>query len=183
MATYNINTTIVNVNQLAPAYQSLGLGPIPPGTTAADGVAAVETKLKANLATSWTGANFPTLPSFQQDVGLMGPWSSNVSGTAPACLVQQITQDFNSWSLPNDQTTINQMATQITTEISANGGITGTFLGRSRLGGSEEIDWGVAFTTGVIVDNPEENGIIYAFGAVLNVTAAEAETAGAGATA
>lgn len=162
------SVTVINVQSMQPSFTAAGLGPIPAGTTADAAVATIQTAFATKLRNNWP-SNWPAYVTSQQDQGIMGPWSANLAGTAPPCLVQQITMDFNNWELPVDTSTINDMASQITEEISANGGTTGTFTGRTRIGGAETIYWGVAFGTGAIADNPEEMGIIYVFSAQLGV--------------
>jgi hypothetical protein len=161
-------TNNINNPTMQGTYNSLGLGPIPAGTTADAAVTAVEKVLFKNLQTGWPSTAAPYDPT-QQDSGIMGPWSDNVAGTAPPCVVQQVTLDFNSWGLPNDPPTISAIGSEITQQISDNGGLTGVFYGKQRLGGSETIYWGVGFATGVIVDSPEEFGIIYVFAAAFGI--------------
>lgn len=159
---------IVNANSVQPSLSALGEGTLPAGTTADAAVAIVENVLAKKLQGDWP-STYPDYETDQQDQGIMGPWNANVAGAAPQCVVQQLTGDFNAWELPSDDTTINAIATQITQEISSNGGLSGTFYGRTRVGGSETIYWGVAFATGAIQDNPEVLGIIYVFTAQLGV--------------
>lgn len=169
MSTYNTNNITVNVNNFQPAYTALGLGTIPAGTSVANGVSTIEKALIASLMSSWP-STYPASAPNQTDDGIMEPWSANVSGTAPACIVNQITTDFNSWQLPYSSALLNQMAIQITTEIAANGGQTGNFYGQTNLAGSEKIYWGVAYTTAVVIGPPTNaTGIIYAFTAVLGL--------------
>jgi len=169
------SVTIVNVNSMQPTYDALGLGPIAPGTRADVAVATVEKVLFKKLKASWP-ASAPQYDPTQQDSGIMGPWSQNVAGTAPPCVVQQITIDFNNWSLPNDQAAISSMAQEITQQIQNNGGLSGSFYGKTRLGGSETLYWAVGFGTGVIVDNPEEMGVIFVYTAALAVNEPLSET-------
>jgi hypothetical protein len=164
------SVTIININEMQPMYASLGLGQIPAGTLADVAVLAVETQLTSNLAAEWTQAG-RTSPGINVSSGIMGPWSADVGGTAPTCVVQQLTENFNDWSLPNDQSAISSIASEITENIAVNGGLPGTFLGLTREGGSEAVLWGVAYTTGVIVDNPLMLGVIYTFEAVLSLDA------------
>ncbi len=169
MSTISTTNITVNVNNLQPAYTALGLGPIPAGSTIANGVAAIKTALAKNLMTNWP-SDYPASVPNQEDTGIMEPWSANVAGSAPACILQQLTTDFTSWQLPYSQVLLNQMAIQITTEIADNGGQTGHFYGQTRLSGSETIYWGVAFTTAVVIGPPTNaTGIIYSFTAVLGL--------------
>jgi hypothetical protein len=169
------SVTIINVTSMQPTYTALGLGPIPAGTLADAAVATVEKQLFKNLQASWP-ASAPTYDPTQQDSGIMGPWSGNVAGTAPPCVVQQITLDFNSWALPNDQNAITSMAEEITQQIQNNGGLSGQFYGKTRVGGSMTLYWAVGFGTGAIADNPEELGIIFVYSAALAVNAPLSET-------
>ncbi|MFZ6844160.1 hypothetical protein [Undibacterium sp. RuTC16W] len=164
--TTNINVNIINFQE---AYTSLGMGTIPAGTSVANGVAAIEKALIANLMSKWP-ASYPASEPNQVDDGIMEPWSSNVAGTAPVCLVNQITTDFNSWQLPYNSDLLMQMGNEITTEIAANGGQTGYFYGQTSLAGSEKIYWGVAYATAVVIGPPSNaTGVIYAFSAVLGL--------------
>ncbi|HEX4693411.1 hypothetical protein [Sphingomonas sp.] len=164
------DVTVINIESMQQSATDSGLGPIPPGTTPADGLALLQKQLLANITKDWP-TDYPTPASNAQDMGIMGPWSDNVAGTAPPCLVQQITQDFSAWQLPSDAAPVNAMAQQITQEVSSRGGATGAFTGTTELGGSENIYWGVGFGTGDITEgspgNPAEKGIIYAFTATL----------------
>jgi hypothetical protein len=165
MAVVVINKT----ESLQGSYTALGLGPIPPGTPVDAAVKTLEAALFKLLAASWP-STYPTYPSVQ-DSGVMGPWNSNAPGTAPPCVTQQMTLDFQSWGLPVDENAITLMAEEITQQISNNGGQAGTFYGQTRVGASETMYWAVGFATGAIVDGPpEELGIIYTFVATLGLT-------------
>jgi len=167
------SVTINNTISMQNSYDQLGLGPIPPGTTADSAVKTVQTSLFTTLNANWPKGFPPLADTSQHDQGIMGPWSDNIPGSAPSCVVQQLSQDFKSWEMPVDTNTINTMAAQITQEISSNGGVSGTFFGRSQIGGSETVHWGVGFATGAIADGPdggtEELGIIYVITAQLDV--------------
>ncbi len=168
------SVSITNVYEMQPTFSQLGMGPVPAGITADAGVSLVQKQLFKNLSASWP-ATAPQYDPTQQDQGIMGPWTDNVGGTAPPCVVQAITTDFNAWSLPVDTGTVNEMAQQITQEISNNGGLTGQFFGKTRLGGSETLYWGVGYATGPIQDSPEVLGVIYVFAAVFGVNSARTE--------
>lgn len=151
----------INVNALQPAYTATGLGTIPAGTSVANGVTALETNLAKKLASSWPyGPDNPYVAN-QTNEGVVEPWSANVAGTAPACVVQQIQTSFNGWQLPYSTAAVNQMAMEITTNIANNGGQLGTFFGQTTMGG-EKIYWGVAYIA-VPVDTNNTLGIVYAF--------------------
>jgi hypothetical protein len=123
-------------------------------------------KLKSSLANNWP-SSWPSYDDTQVDSGIMEPWSGNVSGSAPQCVTDQITLDFNSWSFPNDQAMITQMAKEITQQISASGGNTGVFSGKARRGASTTLYWRVSYTTGIAIDDPETMGVFYGFCAVM----------------
>jgi len=161
MSSTSVNVITINVNALQPAYNNLGLGPIPAGTSVANGVAALEKILIATLAGSWPYApGTPYVPNQTND-GIMEPWSANVGGTAPACVLQQIQTSLNGWQLPYSTAAINQMAIEITTNIANNGGQNGTFFGQTTMG-AEKLYWGVAYAA-IPVDTNNTLGIIYAF--------------------
>ena len=169
MSNINEQNITVNVDNFQPAYTSLGLGQIPAGTSVANGVSTIEKALISNLMSKWPKSYPDSIPNQKND-GIMEPWSANVGDTAPACLVNQITTDFNSWQLPYNTATLNQMAKEITTSIASNGGQTGNFYGQTSLTSNEKVYWGVAFTTAVVIGPPSNStGIIYAFTAVLGL--------------
>lgn len=165
------SVTIINTVSMQSTYTALGLGQIPSGTLADAAMKTIQQALLKKVQASWpkTAAPFDTT---QSNSGLMGPWSANVGGTAPPCAVRWITSSFNDWGLPNDQQTVASIAQEITTGIQANGGLSGQFFGKTRVGGSETIYWAVGFGTGAIVDNPEEMGIIFVYTAVLGLNSA-----------
>ncbi|WP_353780097.1 hypothetical protein [Winogradskyella sp. 3972H.M.0a.05] len=168
MAKVSVTNITVNVNEFQEAYSRLGLGQIPAGVTVSTVVSKIEAKLAKDLSGSWPDA-FPAYASYQEDSAIMAPWKANVAGKAPKCVTQAITQDFTSWDLPVDTNTITEMAKQITQEVANNGGLSGTFYGRSQLGGAETLYWGVGFATAPVINQPEEMGIIYVFSAVLGL--------------
>lgn len=167
MAKVSVTNITVNVNNFQSAYDHFGLGRIPAGTKIDKAVATIMRSLKKELSDNWPKAN-PT-PSYAPDAAIMGPWKANAAGTAPKCVTDALTQDFDTWGLPVDKDTIDQMAKQITQEISNSAGLNGYYYGQSTLGASETIYWGVSYISAVIVDNPEEYGIIYGFSASLGL--------------
>ena len=167
MAKVSVTNITVNVNNFQAAYNHFGLGPIPPGTKIDKVVATIEGVLKKDLTSNWPSAN--PKPTYDPDTAIMAPWKDNVAGTAPKCVTDAISQDFGSWGLPVDKDTITEMAKQITQEISNNAGLKGEFYGQSTLGAAETIYWGVSYVSAIIVDKPEEYGIIFAFNASLGL--------------
>lgn len=168
MAQVNSTSITVNVNNFQPAYSSLGLGPIPAGTTVDSAVKTIQTALEKMLGDNWPKSGYGSAPT-QTDSAIMAPWKANIPGTAPKCVIDAIKIDFKAWGLPVDDNAITLMAKEITQQISNHGGNTGTFYGVSHVTSSETIYWGVSFTTAVVVDNPMETGIIYGFGAVFSL--------------
>jgi hypothetical protein len=167
MATINETNITVNVNNFQSSYTALGLGPVPPGTTADLACTTIETQLKKNLVTNWNPAAPPLDPT-QVDTAIMQPYTAVVAGTAPPCVVQQLNLDFSNWALPVVNTLFTSIAMEITMGIVNQGGLTGGFSGKTVIAGSEVIYWSVAYTTAVVIDNPSTVGVIYAFGAVLS---------------
>lgn len=165
MAQVNVTNITVNVNNFQSTYNNLGLGPIPAGTTVSDAVSKIQSVLSGLLVKQWP-ASFPSNDAAQEDSAIMAPWSANVPGSAPDCVTQAIGLDFKNWDLPSDNGTITSMAQEITQQISNHGGEKGTFYGQTKIA-SSRIYWGVAFASSIVVDNPEELGIIYAFTAVV----------------
>jgi hypothetical protein len=164
------NVTIVNIESLNATCQQLGMQPLPPGTPLDKGVKQVWDALNTAMATKWAKVYPSVTAPAESDSGVMGPWSDNVPGTAPQCLTGKVGEDFKSWGLPVDDPAIEQMAVQITQEISSQGGAAGTFVGQSQVGGSETIYWAVGYGTGAIADGPPEMlGVIYTFMATLSV--------------
>ena len=167
MAKVSVTNITVNVNEFQTAYNHFGLGPIPAGTKIDHAVAAVQKALKTELSTNWPKAN-PS-PQYAPDSAIMAPWKGNVAGSAPKCVTDAINQDFGSWGLPVDKATVTEMAKQITQEISNSAGLNGYYYGQSSLGASETIYWGVSYISLVVVDSPEEYGILFAFSASLGL--------------
>lgn len=167
MSSISSTTINVNVQNLQPAYTALGMGNIPAGTSVAMGISGLEKTLLGNLANGWPSV-FAPYASYQQNDGIMEPWSDNVGGTAPSCVTQQIISSFNGWELPYSSDAVNQIASEITQNIAANGGQTGTFYGRTALAGGETLYWGVSYATAVVIGPPTNaTGIIYAFSAAI----------------
>lgn len=167
MAKVSITNITVNVNNFQSAYNHFKLGPIPPNTNVDHAVASIEKALKTELSKNWPKAN-PS-PSYAPDAAIMAPWKANVPGTAPKCVIDAITQNFDSWGLPVDKNAIQTMAKQITQEISNSAGLNGYFYGQSSLGASQTIYWGISYISVIVVDKPEEYGIIYGFSASLGL--------------
>jgi hypothetical protein len=169
MSKTDVKIINVNVTNFQPAYTNLGLGPIPAGTTVDSAVFAIQNKLKENLEKSWP-KKYDPFTAEQEDSAIMTPWKDNIPGTAPQCVLDTINLDFEAWGLPVDPKTITLMAKEITQQISNHGGTYGTFYGKNQIAGSETIQWGLGFTTAVVVDKPEQIGIIYSFSAVLSLS-------------
>jgi hypothetical protein len=163
MSTTNTTTVnVTNVTVMQAAYTEAGLGQIPAGTTPDAAVQGLETALFAAMQKGWP-AGYGTYPTGNQTSGIAQPWSSNVAGTAPKCVVQAITQAFTGWGLPVDAATITLMAQTITQGIANNAGNFGTFPGLHRIGGVT-IYWSVGFVAAPVEDGPPSvNGIIYTF--------------------
>jgi len=168
MAKVSVTNINVNVNNFAPAYKSVGLGAIPAGVNVSTVVKTIEKQLFKDLKTNWP-ASYADFDSSQEDSAIMAPWKDNVPGTAPKCVTDAITLDFQNWGLPVDKPTITNMAKEITQQISNNGGLSGTFYGKMQVAGSETIYYGIGFATAVVVNNPEEKGIIYVFSSSLGL--------------
>ena len=163
------STTTVNITNVYPAAKQVGIDVtnLPAGTTPDALVKLIQAKLAANLLAGWKSATpFDT----NQDTGIMGPWADNIGGTAPACLTSQINLDFQAWSMPVNTNTINLIAEEITEQIAASGGNYRTFYGKRPEGPAAEIVYGVACVASVISDDNDEQGIIYAFAAVEDLT-------------
>jgi hypothetical protein len=159
----------VNVNNFQAAYTNLGLGPIPAGTTLDSVVKDIKVKLTDNLEKSWP-KKYEPYTAEQVDGAIMTPWKDNIPGTAPQCVLDAISLDFEAWGLPVDTKTITLMAKEITQQISNKGGEYGTFYGKSHIAAAETIQWGLSFVTAIVVDKPEQIGIIYSFSAVLSLS-------------
>jgi hypothetical protein len=167
MAQVNVTNINVNVQSFQAAYTNLGLGPIPPGTTVSDAVAAVQKKLAGMLQDKWP-KNHSHNDGTNEDSAVMAPWSANIPGSAPKCATDAISLDFKNWNLPVDSATITDMAQEITQQISNHGGVGGTFYGLTKIA-SSKLYWGVGFQAAPVVDGPPEQlGIIYAFSAVVD---------------
>jgi hypothetical protein len=172
--TMSSTVNVTNVFAMQPAYTQLGMGPIPDGITLSKAVTLLKNALSTKLLAQWPSSVPPI--GTQQDSGIMGPWSDNIAGSAPSCVVQQITGDFSAWELPSDPTTVNAIAQQITQEISSQGGIAGVFVGETPVGANESIFWGVGYGTCAVSNpsggGPDEVGVVYLFAAQLGLNLA-----------
>src|ERR1700740_1000466 len=99
MSTINETQININVTNLQPNYTALGMGSVPPGTTLAAGISAIEKVLIAQLASSWPATAAPYVPTQTND-GIMEPLTAAVAGSVPACVTQQIINSLNGWNLP-----------------------------------------------------------------------------------
>lgn len=167
MAVVNVVNINVNVKNFQSAYNHFKLGPIPQGTSIDHAVSGIEKELKTELSKNWPKPN--PKPAYAPDAAIMAPWKDNVAGTAPKCVVDAITQNFNSWGLPVDKNAIQMMAKQITQELSNSAGLNGYYYGQSSLGASQTIYWGVSYISLIVVDSPEEYGVIFAFSASMGL--------------
>ena len=165
--------TAIDAASLVETFKAAGLAPPPPGTDPSTQLnltlwPGLSSKLQGGWPTDW-----PAYDTSNEDRGIMGPWTANVAGAAPSCLVNQIAMDLGNWGFPVEQNTVNAMASQITEEVSVRGGTSGTFYGHSQVAGSEIIYWGVAFGTAGLTSSTggaaSEMGIIYVFSAALGM--------------
>ena len=158
------SVTIVNINSFQPLYNSLNLGPIPPGTTPDAAVQKALKAIAAALSEDWP-TGWPAFDSTQVNSSIMQPWKEVAPGTAPKCVVDAVTLDFKSWGMPVDEKMITQMAQEITQQVVNKAGSPGVVDGKARRG-STTLYWRVSFNTGIVVDDPETLGIYYGFCAV-----------------
>lgn len=104
---HNLSPTVNNTTNIAiynnsvnAALKGIGLKPVPDGDPVPKqtqkALGQMETALIAKFKTTFP--NNP-LPASNIDGGYMGPLSAVKMGMAPACAVQQITDDFNSWGI------------------------------------------------------------------------------------
>lgn len=166
MSKINVTDLQVHVSNFQQAYNDLGLGPVSAETTVSNALSRIETALIETLTSKWPVTYAPII-SHQEESAIMAPWSANIPETAPQCVINAITTDLETWALPVEKHAIKIIAEEITMHISNHGESTGTFYGKTQLTSSEVIQWGVGFTTSVIMNEPRQKGIIYAFTAVL----------------
>lgn len=158
MAKTTINVT--NITIIAPAYQAIVGSPVPQGAGVIDLIRAMETAQTAKLKADWSRGPYPG----QALSAIMGPWSPDLAGTAPACVVQELTTSFEGWGIPTDGAT--QIAVEITTQIGSNGGFSEEFFGRWSEGVNAELDYGLEY--GILpIDEQGTQGVIYSFSAAL----------------
>lgn len=158
------SVTVINVQNFQPLYDSLNLGPVPPGTTPDALVAKALKAIGDSLSVNWPEP-WPPFDSTQVDTSIMQPWGGVVAGSAPKCVTDKITLDFKAWGFPVDQTMITQMAQEVTQHVVDSAGLPGVFNGKARRG-STTLFWRVAYNTGIVADDPETQGIYYGFCAV-----------------
>lgn len=167
----NKNTTIY-VNSLNAQMKALGLSPVPTGDPVPKltqtALGQMRAKLLENFGTTFDGVD---LPASNHDGGYVGPLSANKAGQAPACVVDQIQADFDSWGLPKNVFPKGEgpeeMAKQISDHISSKGGQPGFFSGTRQITSSEDLFWMVGWLTVNITQ--DELGILYVFAATVGI--------------
>ena len=91
------NVTIYNTS-VNNGLVSLGLTPIPSGDPVPKQTQPALSQMTGLLLTRFAAdfaASGITLPASNHDGGYMGPWTDDVAGTAPKCVVDQIVGDFS----------------------------------------------------------------------------------------
>jgi hypothetical protein len=166
VTTVNEVSNNITIQQVQPSYTTYGLGTIPANTPVPNAIGDLMQTQITNIQDSWP-ATFPTFVQFQSDSGIMGPYVSSVVSVAPPCVISQITDDFSNWNLPVDNDAINQMGVQMVNELVARGGFVSGSYGISSIGANQSLYWGVSLIAQLIDNATMEEGVIYAFAAVL----------------
>lgn len=157
-----VNITIYN-NSVNAALRATGLKPVPNG----DPVPTMTQKALGQMETLLTtkfNKIFPDnkLPGSNIDGGYMGPLSVVKMGKAPACAVQQISDDFESWGMASSGVPT-EIAKQVTNHIVNQGGQAGFISGTHQLTSASNLYWMAGYLSINITQH--EQGILYVFGA------------------
>ncbi|MBO6606410.1 hypothetical protein [Psychroserpens sp.] len=159
------HTTNINIyfNSVNAALKVAGLKPIKPGDTVPTLTQKALSQMEGMLTTKFN-KTFPNnqLPNSNIDGGYMGPLSSVRMGTAPACAVQQIADDFESWGISSSGVPT-EIAKQVTNHIVNQGGQAGFISGTHQLTSAENLYWMAGYLSINITQH--EQGILYVFGA------------------
>lgn len=158
----NQNIFIQEVNS---AGQSVGMGPVAPGTSIEVAAQTYQTSLDAKLVSAFQASFGNPLPPLNQDSGYMGPVANLDPSNPPQCIIDQVNQDASNWGLPMTTDLAQRISSTITMHISTSGGATAMAGGRLQVSSNETIDWLAYFGTYSIEQN--EQGVVYTFGAAL----------------
>jgi len=157
------NTTIY-IDQLNEMGKSGGMTPIPAGTPVTQAAQQFSQFLQGELTKKWK-TQFPSNDPAGSDNGYMEPLTANIPGTAPKCVVDQITNDLDAWELPTSSEAATKIAKMITGELSAQGGVLGFQQGRTQVTSNETILWMVGYGSFDVTQT--EQGVVYVFSAAL----------------
>lgn len=161
-----VDNTDIFVEQMNTVITQSGLQPLPAGTTADDAadkaLALVRTKTQTQFATDFAGT---ALPPSNIDGGFMQPYSANVAGTAPQCVLDQVTMDLTNWNLPLTNDIPTAIAKTITSELSFQAGDLGFSSGTVELGPLETVLWVAGYVEYDVTQTTK--GVVYAFTAAM----------------
>jgi len=161
----NVTNTTVYINSCNAARKAGGLKPLPSDVSVSKATQAMKTALVGQVKTAWAN-QYPNVNlNNQEDFGFMYPGSALKADTAPACVVQQITQDAKNWGLPLTTDFATQIAKTITEELSSQGGLMSTAFGSVQVNSNETIDWMAGYAKVNI--SGDTSGYLYVFAAAL----------------
>ena len=167
------HTTVVNVtnnnifiDSCNAARKAGGLKPLPHNISVSKATQLMKTALVGKVKTAWANQYPGVKLDNQEDFGFMYPASALKPGSAPACVVQQLDQDFKNWQLPLTTDASTEIAQTITQELSSQGGLMSTAFGSVQVNSNETIDWMVGYAQVNI--SGDTSGYLYVFAAALD---------------
>lgn len=167
-----VSITVTNnstaVSQLNNAGQSVGMQPVSENTPVTQAAQQFEQSLMSTLTTTQWAKEFPnvTLPATNTDNGYMGPFTSDIVGTAPQCIVTQVGQDFSNWGLPTNTTLPTTIATTVANELVFQGGVQNFIGGTFQVSSNENICWLAGYGSFDVTQS--ELGVVWVFAAALS---------------
>ncbi len=161
-----VNDSTTFINQAQAAGTTVGMGTLPAGSTVPQAAHQFEQALMAKLLKDFA-STFPsvTLPGSNTDNGYMGPFTSAISGTAPQCVVQQVSADFSRWGLPTNTSVPSTIGQTVTNEMTYQGGVPNFSSGTYQVSSSENIYWMAGYSAFDVTQS--ELGCIYVLAAAV----------------
>lgn len=162
VVTNNVNIYVSSVNA---SLKSVGLAPLPDGTSVSKATQLLQQALSKMTATSFSH-RFPNLTLEESDYGYVGPTNGLQAGSTPSCAVQQVKGYFDTNGYPYTETIVDSIVSTITQNLVSQGGVAGTYTGEQQVNSNESIAWVVGYAAVAI--SATESGYVYTFGAALD---------------
>jgi hypothetical protein len=147
------------VNQIA---QSLGIQPIPAGSSVAESAQNSEKSFMTAVPNQWA-TMFPniSLPPGQAVFGYMGPASALTTNPPPQCVIELVNNNIVNWQLPTTTDTGTQIAETIAVQVLAEGGQPNWSKGVVQVDTNDSIAFLVGY--GTLSIQPDMVGVLYIF--------------------